>query len=81
MRIVSCPLCHKKMEIIHIGRVEIDRCSRCEGIWLDKGELEELIDQEHERIVCAVKEGREDIAKILESTLGKIFTCKKNSDE
>jgi Zn-finger nucleic acid-binding protein len=26
--------------------VEIDTCGRCRGIWLDRGELDKLVDQE-----------------------------------
>ena len=73
MRIVSCPICKKKMDIVHIGRVEIDKCDRCEGVWLDKDELDELICQERERIAEALKEGKKDITNILDSSLGKIF--------
>ncbi len=73
MRIVSCPLCKKDMEIVHIGSVEIDKCERCEGIWLDKGELDELIKQECKLINKAVKNGVDDIKTILDKTFGKIF--------
>ena len=73
MRIVCCPLCKKKMEIVHLGGVEIDKCDRCEGVWLDRGELEQLIEQERERIATAVQSGAKDITSILDETLGKIF--------
>lgn len=37
---MRCPKCG--MELIEIGYkgIKIDRCSECEGIWLDAGELE-----------------------------------------
>lgn len=41
-----CPLCSRRMEKISVGRdksVRIDRCRKNDGIWLDGGELEELI--------------------------------------
>jgi Zn-finger nucleic acid-binding protein len=41
-----CPICSKKMEKVVCGaekRVRIDRCRRNDGIWLDEGELEEIV--------------------------------------
>ena len=37
---MRCPKCG--MELIEIGYkgIKVDRCSECEGIWLDAGELE-----------------------------------------
>ncbi|MCF7815100.1 MAG: zf-TFIIB domain-containing protein, partial [Candidatus Cloacimonetes bacterium] len=43
---VKCPICTKKMEKISVGTeaaVQIDRCKNGDGIWFDKGELEEVI--------------------------------------
>jgi len=42
----KCPLCSKRMEKISAGidkRVLVDRCRKNDGIWLDGGELEEII--------------------------------------
>ena len=74
MRIVSCPLCHKNMEIVHLGRVEIDKCERCDGVWLDKDELDQLIEQERERIAEVFKLDVEAVSEILNKSLGKIFS-------
>lgn len=41
-----CPRCGKKLRIIHIGNdppVELDRCPRGHGLWLDAGEMEAVI--------------------------------------
>ena len=37
-----CPRCVAELVPVHYREVEIDKCSRCEGIWLDCGELERL---------------------------------------
>ena len=42
----KCPLCMKRMEKILVGAdkgIRIDRCRRNDGIWLDKGELDEIL--------------------------------------
>ncbi|MBP6843728.1 MAG: zf-TFIIB domain-containing protein [Kofleriaceae bacterium] len=41
---MNCPRCHDAplLELDRDG-VTIDRCDRCRGIWLDRGELEKLL--------------------------------------
>lgn len=43
---LPCPRCeaHSLVEQERDG-VTIDRCTRCRGIWLDRGELERLLEQ------------------------------------
>jgi len=35
-----CPHCHEPLIIIEYQQIELDYCLKCEGIWLDQGELE-----------------------------------------
>jgi len=43
---LKCPKCKKvEMEKKRYQGVEIDRCPVCQGIFLDKGELEHLIEE------------------------------------
>jgi hypothetical protein len=39
----KCPKCGHEMKEEEIGEVTIDRCTSCEGIYLDRGELETLL--------------------------------------
>jgi len=39
---MKCPKCGSDLAEINYDEVMIDRCTGCEGIWLDKGELELL---------------------------------------
>ena len=43
----KCPICDKKMEKIAVGEGEpplmIDRCGRGDGLWFNRGELNEVI--------------------------------------
>jgi Zn-finger nucleic acid-binding protein len=41
---MTCPKCHAKMRQFERSGVTIDQCSECRGIFLDRGELEHLID-------------------------------------
>jgi uncharacterized protein len=39
---MRCPKCGAQLEEAEYEDVHIDRCTECEGVWLDKGELETL---------------------------------------
>lgn len=41
---MNCPLCDKPMVVFELQGVELDHCVRCNGTWLDVGELELLLD-------------------------------------
>lgn len=40
-----CPVCNVELKLANRQGVEIDYCPQCRGIWLDRGELEKLIDR------------------------------------
>lgn len=42
---MDCPVCENAMITLELEEVEIDYCTDCGGIWLDAGELEELLGQ------------------------------------
>ncbi len=43
---LTCPKCHGAMRTYERNGVHIDQCGDCRGIFLDRGELEHLIDAE-----------------------------------
>ena len=44
---MKCPKCGMDLVTIDYKGVQIDRCSGCEGVWLDCGELEACAELEH----------------------------------
>jgi Zn-finger nucleic acid-binding protein len=40
---VNCPKCPGRLENYAFRGLVLDRCESCEGIWLDKGELEGIL--------------------------------------
>jgi uncharacterized protein len=45
-RIMKCPHCHDvTLTIAERQGVEIDYCPQCRGVWLDRGELDKLLDR------------------------------------
>ncbi len=46
LHFMKCPKCGMPLEEIAISSVRVDKCPGCEGIWLDKGELQAVRAQE-----------------------------------
>jgi len=42
---MKCPTCDIDLTIAERQGVEIDICPRCRGVWLDRGELDKIIDR------------------------------------
>lgn len=40
---MDCPVCHEPLLVLDHDGVEVDFCYECQGIWLDRGELELLL--------------------------------------
>jgi hypothetical protein len=40
LHLMKCPKCGMELVEINYKSIKIDRCSGCEGVWLDAGELE-----------------------------------------
>ena len=43
---LTCPKCHVAMRTYERNGVHVDQCADCRGIFLDRGELERLVDAE-----------------------------------
>ncbi len=43
---LTCPKCGAAMRQYERNRVTVDQCTECRGIFLDRGELEHLLDAE-----------------------------------
>jgi Zn-finger nucleic acid-binding protein len=44
---LTCPKCHGQMRNYERNGVHVDQCAECRGIFLDRGELDRLIDAEN----------------------------------
>lgn len=40
-----CPVCHTGLSMSDRSGVEIDFCPSCRGVWLDRGELDKIIER------------------------------------
>lgn len=43
--IMNCPNCNETLVMADRQGVEIDYCPKCRGVWLDRGELDKIIER------------------------------------
>ena len=43
---MDCPVCHVPLTMSDRQGVEIDYCPRCRGVWLDRGEIDKIVERE-----------------------------------
>ena len=43
---LTCPKCQGEMRAYERNGVTVDQCAECRGLFLDRGELEKLVDAE-----------------------------------
>jgi uncharacterized protein len=42
---MPCPVCKVPLALADREGIEIDYCPQCRGVWLDRGELDKIIDR------------------------------------
>jgi Zn-finger nucleic acid-binding protein len=42
---MKCPTCNLDLQMTERQGVEIDYCPQCRGVWLDRGELDKIIER------------------------------------
>jgi hypothetical protein len=51
---MRCPKCGMQMSAMRLGKIEVDTCFACGGIFLDKGEIEILAAPKPDGIMAAI---------------------------
>ena len=54
---MKCPVDGTTLVISDRAGIEIDYCPTCRGVWLDRGELDKLIEREAKRLCPLSAEG------------------------
>lgn len=58
---MKCPNCNVNLVMSERSGVEIDYCPECRGVWLDRGELDKIIERSAEPIKYSPQsDSRED---------------------
>ena len=42
---MNCPLCKTDLKVADRSGIGIDYCPKCRGVWLDRGELDKIIER------------------------------------
>jgi Zn-finger nucleic acid-binding protein len=59
-KIMKCPNCEQVLQIMEKQNVEIDYCPNCRGVWLDKEELDKVIDFSNQQLSRGLKQNNKD---------------------
>lgn len=49
---MKCPNCNVALVMTDRSGVEIDYCPECRGVWLDRGELDKIIERSSQPVVA-----------------------------
>ncbi len=74
---MNCPACKNPMIILELNQVEVDYCTSCKGIWLDRGELELIFSQEVDKEISKLFLLRDNVVEAKR----KCPICKKKMDK
>ena len=55
---MQCPVCDVTLVISSREGIEIDHCPQCRGVWLDRGELDKIIERAAPAVVGSAGGGR-----------------------
>ena len=50
---MNCPKCNANMTAMTYHTIMVDRCGKCHGIWLDKHELEQVMEKKLSSVLDA----------------------------
>ena len=55
---MNCPVCAIELRMTDRQGVEIDYCPKCRGVWLDRGELDKIIERSGTEVTTAELQGQ-----------------------
>jgi uncharacterized protein len=76
---MKCPKCNVTLAITERQGVEIDYCPECRGVWLDRGELDKIIDRSAE--LQSGKHRDDDKGKHRDDDKGKFRDFERYDDD
>jgi uncharacterized protein len=61
-RAMTCPSCGGELVELERSGVRVDACRNCRGVWLDRGELDRILEHER-RVVGSVDDDEDDFVR------------------
>ncbi len=46
LHFMKCPKCGMQLIEVEYKNIKVDKCSECDGVWLDAGEMEQIVRME-----------------------------------
>lgn len=79
---MQCPICNVELKMTDRQGVEIDYCPKCRGVWLDRGELDKLIERsaQADGFSATVVSPRDSRADLLPDYDDDDFAYKRKND-
>ena len=59
---MTCPACGGELVELERSGVHVDACRSCRGVWLDRGELDRILERER-RVVAGVDDDEDDFLR------------------
>jgi Zn-finger nucleic acid-binding protein len=59
---MRCPACGGQLAELERSGVRIDACRQCRGVWLDRGELDRILERERQ-VVAGVEDDEESFLR------------------
>jgi Zn-finger nucleic acid-binding protein len=59
---MRCPSCGGTLVELDRGGVRVDACRDCRGVWLDRGELDKIVERER-KVVAGVDDDEQDFVR------------------
>lgn len=72
---LECPNCKSDMNEIKKNNVDIDICSKCKGVWLDRGEIDKITSYDNKSF-----DEYEDRIRQMERKLNEVNRSQSNSN-
>lgn len=63
---MNCPVCDGKLREVERQGIQIDVCPECKGVWLDRGELEKLLDADAQRTQPVQRTSRDGLHETIQ---------------
>lgn len=76
---MQCPVCAVPLTMSERQNVEIDYCPQCRGVWLDRGELDKIIERASAEQAPAAPQRQEMAAAPYLQTYGKPYHKRRKS--
>jgi len=74
---MTCPACGGELVELDRGDVRVDACRNCRGVWLDRGELDRIVERERQ-VVSGVDDDEEDFVREMTGRGGKQSKSSQN---